>query len=147
MKLVFDLFRVSLQQRLYIRAHPVVFWLCIGLLIQGFIGLCLPFLLLQSAVSQALPNWLERVFYTVYMVGGGMSVAAQLRGTAKLEAAGMSLLGTAFVVQFSSVIYLLHGYFWQGLFLLFLSIGAYQRSRFLGLVGYPTRTVELDGGD
>lgn len=146
------------QQNLYIRAHPVVFWLCIGITIQGFIGLVLPQLLLVSAVSQVLPNFLERAFFAVYMVGGALAVAAQLRGIAKLEAAGMSLLGTGFLVQFFCVVYLLHGYFWQGLFLLTLAVGAWQRSSFLAEYGYPIRTVgngkdvrqiggRLDAGD
>src|SRR4051812_14711608 len=86
-------------QNLYIRAHPVVFWLSVGLAIEGFIGAFLPHLLLLSAVNQALPNWLERVFYLVYMIGGAGSVVGQLRCKAWLESAGMTLVATGTLVQ------------------------------------------------
>jgi hypothetical protein len=132
-------------QNLYIRAHPVVFWLCVGLAVVGFVGAFLPFLLVASAVSQVLPEWLQRLFYGIYMLGAVFAVIAQLRAIPKLEAAGMSLLATGFLVQFLSVLYLLHAYFWQGLFLLTLAIGTEQRSIFLSQYGYPMR--KLDGGD
>lgn len=134
------------QQQLYIRAHPVVFWLCAGLAVEGVFGAFAPQLLVASVASQALPDWLERIFFGVYMIGGISAVIAQLRGLPKLEAAGMSLLATAFLVQFLSIIYLLHTYFWQGLFLLTLSIGAQQRSAFLVRFGYPMRVVHNDDG-
>lgn len=129
------------EQELYIRAHPVVFWLCIGLTIEGFLGLVFPHLFLASVVSQTLPPWMVRVFYGMYMLGGGLCVIAQLRARAKWEAGGMSLLSTVFLIQFLSIVVELHGYLWQGLFLLTLAIGCNQRSVFLTRFGYPVRTI------
>lgn len=127
------------EQNLYIRAHAVVFWLCVGLVIEGFFGTFLPHLLLVSAVSQALPSWLERAFYATYMLGGGAAVVGQLRNIARLEAFGQALLAVALFVQFSAVVYLLHHYFVQGLFLLTWALGAQQRSTFVAQFGYPIR--------
>lgn len=129
------------QQRLYIRAHPVVFWLCIGLVIVGFIGVVAPGLVSMSAAAQVLPDWLRTAFYASYTIGAGMSVVAQVRGIARLEAAGMMLLATGFLTQFASAAYLLHTSAFSGLFLLALAIGAFQRSRFLTEYGYPVRVV------
>jgi hypothetical protein len=132
------------QQRLYIRAHPVVFWMCIGLSILGFVGVVAPELLVMSAASQVLPDWLRTAFYISYTIGATMSVVAQLRGIARLEAAGMMLLASGFLAQFASAAYLLHTSAVSGLFLLTLAIGAFQRSRFLTEYGYPVRVVNGD---
>lgn len=132
------------QQRLYIRAHPVVFWLCVGLCVVGTLGVVAPGLVTMSAASQVLPGWLRTIFYTTYALGGAMSVAAQVRGVARLEAAGMMLLSAGFLAQFGSAAYLLHSSAASGIFLLTLSIGAFQRSRFLMAYGYPARIVRDD---
>lgn len=137
--------RVHTDQRLYIRAHPVVFWLCIGLTIEGLLGVFFRNLFLASPVTLSLPDWMETGFYAIYMSGAAACVIGQLRKKAWLDSAGMSLLGTAFVVQFASIVYVLHQYFFQGLFLLTIAIGCFMRSSFLAEYGYPTRAVVEDG--
>lgn len=135
---------ISPQQRLYIRAHPVVFWLCVGLVIVGFIGVVAPSLLVMSVASQVLPGWLRTLFYVDYTIGAVCSVIAQLRGIARVEAAGMMLLCTGFLTQFLSAAYLLHSSAISGIFLLTLAIGCFQRAHFLARFGYPTRVLEDD---
>lgn len=130
------------QQRAYIRSHPVAFWLCVGLVIAGAIGLVAPGLIGQSAASMVLPTWLRTVFYIDYTLGAALSLAGLTRGKAGLEAAGMAMLATGFLVQFLSVAYLLHSSVFGGLFLLTLAIGCFQRSRFLAKNGYPPRMVK-----
>src|SRR4051794_2807089 len=119
------------QQREYIRTHPIAFWLCAGLLIAGTIGLIAPDLIGQSAASQVLPAWLRTSFYATYAIGAALSLGGLMRGKPALEAAGMAMLGTGFLVQFLSAAYLLRSSIFAGMFLLTLSIGCFQRSRFL----------------
>ncbi len=128
-------------QRLYIRAHPVVFWLLWGVLVVGVCGVVAPDVLVVSPATQVLPDWLASCFYAVYGLGAGMSLYGQIRCSAKSEAAGMSLLATSFTVQYMATVYFLHHYWVTGLFILSLAIGCMQRSRFLAQFGYPTRKV------
>jgi uncharacterized membrane protein YhaH (DUF805 family) len=127
------------QQRNYVRAHPVVVWLCVGLVIVGSIGTIAPSLIGQSAASTVLPVWLRTAFYLVYTLGALGSLIGITRARARVEAAGMMLLATGFLVQFLSAAYLLHSSAIAGTFLLTLSIGCFQRSRFLGKYGYPPK--------
>jgi hypothetical protein len=127
------------EQRRYIQAHPVVFWLCIGLVIVGSIGVVSPDLIGQSAASMVLPDWLKTSFYVVYTFGAFSALVGITRGRASMEAGGMMLLATGFLVQFLSAAYLLHSSALAGLFLLTLSIGCFRRGRFLAKHGYARR--------
>lgn len=130
------------QQRMYVRSHPVVFWLCIGIVIVGALGLVAPSLIGQSAASMALPPWLRTLFYADYTAGALLAVVGIARAKASLEASGMVLLSAGFLVQFLSLLYLLPSSAFAGSFLATLAIGCFLRGRFLAKHGYPPRTVK-----
>lgn len=132
---------IAPEQRGYLHSHPLAFWLCVGLVIAGSVGVFAPHLIGQSAASLVLPEWLRTTFYADYTLGAALSLVGITRGKARLEAAGMMLLATGFLVQFLSAAYLLHSSVFAGLFLFTLSIGCFQRSRFLAANGYPPRMV------
>jgi hypothetical protein len=139
---------IERQQRLYIRAHPWVFWACLGFMFIAGIGLVAPSLLLTSPAASVLPGWLRAFFYAAYALGAGLSVLGQLRGLAKLEAAGMMLLATGFVVQMACGVYLLSGLYPLPKVLVsnstlgFFAVGSYLRARFLTEYGYPARITQ-----
>lgn len=123
-------------QRQYLFAHPLAIWFSIGVTITGMVALAFPHLADQSAVSLALPDWLEKIFNILLTIGGFMSTLGIVSGKPKYEAAGMALLSGAFLSFFSSIIYLRVNNVASAVFLFTLAVGCAQRSIHLARRGY-----------
>lgn len=128
---------ITPQQRRYIAAHPVVFWLCVGLFAAGTISLADPDTIDQTSTSLVLPDWLRITFTLGYTVGAGACVIGLMRGIARLESAGMMLLGTSFIVDYAAIVHVRPSAWLAGLFIGFLAVGCLSRGFYLSRNGYP----------
>lgn len=129
---------ITERQRTYVRSHPVVFRLCMGLFVTGLLGVLVPDSMAQSAVSAVLPAGIRTLFYLDYCLAAALCVLGQARGKAPLEAMGMGMLAFGFAAQEVAATALL-GTPLPGIFLVFLAWGAFERGLFLRAYGYPPR--------
>lgn len=116
--------------------HPLAFWFAMGVGLVGFVNLVLPGLADETAVSVLLPDWLERVFATVYMVSGFSSVYGITLGKPRWEALGMAMLSSGVLANFIILVDLRPNNAATATFLLTLAIGCGQRAFHLSRRGY-----------
>lgn len=127
----------SYQHEAYLRSHWVIFCFVIAIAVSGFLQIFLPGTVADSAVSNALPQWLKTIFSAVYLVAGILSLIGLLVFKPKFEAAGASLIASVLSVQFGATIYLF-GFRIVGssIIVALLAVGFWLRSRALAQYGY-----------
>lgn len=119
------------HRRAYRRAHPLTFWLALGVAVVGVVALVFPATVEQTATSAALPAWLRSLFDVIYAGGGAASAFGVHRARRDFEAAGLSLLAGALAAQFAAVVYVRPAGAPPATFILTLAIGCALRARHL----------------
>ena len=123
-------------QREYIRSHPVVFCLSIGIALVGLVYLLLPSWTPESAISILLPEWLKLVWAATWFLGGLASTYGIARGVPRIEGGGMALLASGLYSNFVATIYVRPSAAGAAVFVFLLAIGCTLRAHYLATRGY-----------
>lgn len=119
----------------YRRDHPLALWFAGSVALVAVLALIAPDSASQSPQTLALSKATRILFYIVWTLGGVLAFAGLWRGTFRLEAAGMALLGGSFLAYALIIIALLGPGRSSYVFLLGLGFGCLHRSWHLATLG------------
>ncbi|HEY3435084.1 MAG TPA: hypothetical protein VGK41_05480 [Solirubrobacterales bacterium] len=135
---------VPFRQRAYLASHPLALLLSIGIAFNGYVNLIFPGLS-ESSAAVVLPPLMLALFNLTWAVGGTLSTFGLVRGKAKVESAGMSLLASGLVTLFASILYLKPAaVLGSAAFLVTLAVGCFLRARHLSDHTYVSLDIPLD---
>lgn len=127
-------------QRAYVASHPLGVWLSLGIAFSGWINIFFPSLTAESSSSLIFSPLILFLFNLAWAVGGTLSVVGLLRGRAKIEGLGMSMLASALGSYYLAIISIRLSAAISAGFILFLGIGCALRAYHLATHAY----VNLD---
>lgn len=128
-------YRQSDLRRAYRRDHPLALWFAGSIALVAMLALPVPASVDESPQALALSFALRQTFYVVWFLGGTLAVVGLWRGSFKLEAAGMALLGFSFLAYVAIIISLLGPARGSYVFLAGLAGGCLHRSWHLASLG------------
>jgi hypothetical protein len=110
------------------REHPLALWFSGSIALVSVLAFVYPASVQESPQSLALSFELRQFFYVVWGVGGGLSFAGLWRGSIRAEAAGMAMMGFAFLAYAAVIISLLGLGRGSYIFLVGIAMGCIHRS-------------------
>ena len=121
-----------IKDRRYLYDHPLAAWVALGAFILGALISVSPALGEGSSGLAILPPVGVVLWGLAYFLGGAFSLYGIFRRSPRFESAGMSLLGTALVVSFLSVLIVRgSGAALSVVFILTLALGCLSRAWFI----------------
>ncbi len=109
--------------RSYVRAHPVGLFVALGIALGGFFGLFLPDTVSESAASLTLPEFVLKLFYVVWLLGGTTAFVGILRGNLRLHVPGMALIAGGLLAYYGVIVTIRGSAAIQAAFIALLGVG------------------------
>jgi hypothetical protein len=117
--------------RAYLRDHSIAFWLVLGLFVYGALGLSFPSTVLYTPLADATPIWIQKLYYTFFLIGGISGSYGMFYGKTRFEAAGMVLIAIGFLISLITIADAAPSTFASESFRLVLVIGCVRRAQYL----------------
>lgn len=122
------------RQLPYLRSHPFVVAVSLGIATQGLINIAFPSA--ESIATLAFSIGVYYLFNALWVLGGALSALGLFRGWRGTEAAGATLLAGSVTVYWAAVVSIRGFESRTAFFVLFLAVGYGLRVRHLVTAGY-----------
>jgi hypothetical protein len=137
-------FIVPPGHRAYVAAHPLGVCLSLGIAASGWIRILWPGTAADSPSSLVLPAFILFTFNVAWAAGGTLAAVGLLRGKAKMEGVGMSLLASALAAYYCLILSLRPLAALTAVFIVFLAVGCALRAYHVATHAYINLDVPHD---